>query len=632
VLLSSSNRLTIIQILTFEHVILALVGPTVLFLITSSPIVAVFYSRTGRLLTIPFDITLTYIQVRETRKMQDHNRLISNDSNGDPDDQGSSTWYVYRLPANGGIPVTAYTRNNRHPTVIVKSSKDEKMKSIPDKSNWYCSLPSAPYVTNCAPATADAVSSSIAAPPSISRKRKLGMDSDPAAGGIEKITAPRKSFCRRDNFEGGEENKDCDRPETNDEDPELSYSGTEDCIHSNANANEGDFSLCSFSSNEDDARWEENFQLLVAYKKKHNNTCVSYKCGSLGEWVIEQRHMKKKLSRYCVQRLNSIGFIWINARQALWSEMYDRLLIYKEQHNGSSNVPTRKSVHGSLGDWVVKQRTLYRRGELSIVRIAILESVGFQWKLQVFNLAWMKMYRRLEAYNQKYGNTRVPQKFKKDRQLGSWVDKQRRLCKDKDRVELLNKIGFTWNVNWQLMYQRLVAYTEEHGTTCVPQNYKADPKLADWVKKQRQICKQRGRIDLLNDIGFEWNLVHDNWIDMYQRLVAFKIRHGTTCVRKGNNKAEHRLANWVQRQRQFCKEDDRVKLLNKIDFVWNVQNEWRVMYESLVAYKKKHGTTIVPQQYEADPQLGNWVQNQRRTCEEEDRIDLLNEIGFVWIA
>lgn len=58
----------------------------------------------------------------------------------------------------------------------------------------------------------------------------------------------------------------------------------------------------------------------------------------------------------------------------------------------------------------------------------------------------------------------------------------------------------------------------------------------------------------------------------------------------------------------------------------------RVMYESLVAYKKKHGTTIVPQQYEADPQLGNWVQNQRRTCEEEDRIDLLNEIGFVWIA
>ena len=54
------------------------------------------------------------------------------------------------------------------------------------------------------------------------------------------------------------------------------------------------------------------------------------------------------------------------------------------------------------------------------------------------------------------------------------------------------------------MYERLKKYKQEHNSTSVPNRYKADPKLGKWVSKQRQSCKIKERVDLLNKIGFAW--------------------------------------------------------------------------------------------------------------------------------
>jgi len=62
------------------------------------------------------------------------------------------------------------------------------------------------------------------------------------------------------------------------------------------------------------------------------------------------------------------------------------------------------------------------------------------------------------------------------------------------------------------MYQRLVTYKKKHGTACVPIEYIADPQLGWWVKTQRYRCKQKYRIDLLNDVGFVWDA---SWRNQY---------------------------------------------------------------------------------------------------------------------
>lgn len=77
------------------------------------------------------------------------------------------------------------------------------------------------------------------------------------------------------------------------------------------------------------------------------------------------------------------------------------------------------------------------------------------------------------------------------------------------------------------------------------------------------------------------------------------------------------------------------------------QHYWDINFNSLKDYKSTHGDTFVPATYPQNPQLGNWVDNQRQLyrmrqeAEErgeskstefitDERIDKLNSIGFVW--
>ena len=69
---------------------------------------------------------------------------------------------------------------------------------------------------------------------------------------------------------------------------------------------------------------------------------------------------------------------------------------------------------------------------------------------------------------------------------------------------------------------------------------------------------------------------------------------------------------------------------------------WMHFYNKLVAYKAKHGSVEVPQRYKDDPALGSWCKNQREYYKNfcnnktssltQERIDLLNEIGFAWLS
>merc|ERR1711935_22329 len=99
---------------------------------------------------------------------------------------------------------------------------------------------------------------------------------------------------------------------------------------------------------------------------------------------------------------------------------------------------------------------------------------------------------------------------------------------------------------WTEMYHRLVAYKKEHNTAYVPQTYKADPKLATWAHVQRRCSKyDEGRVELLKAIGFEWSVRRKySWMDMYQRLVAYKIKHNTANVPR-SDKEDPRLGVWV---------------------------------------------------------------------------------------
>ena len=57
-----------------------------------------------------------------------------------------------------------------------------------------------------------------------------------------------------------------------------------------------------------------------------------------------------------------------------------------------------------------------------------------------------------------------------------------------ERIARLDAIGFEWDpqrARWNIMYQKLLQFCNEHGHCRVPKGYHRDTELANWVRNQR---------------------------------------------------------------------------------------------------------------------------------------------------
>ena len=345
-----------------------------------------------------------------------------------------------------------------------------------------------------------------------------------------------------------------------------------------------------------------------------------------------------------------------NTNNKMWMETYQRLVVFKKQHN-TTNVPRRYKEDPKLGTWVATQRSTYRNKTIKEKRCQLLNSINFDWGngRRAPKTDWMEKYQRLVVYKTQYNITYVPVIYKEDPKLGRWVSSQRAAYNNKtmkeERCQLLNSINFNWGngkraliTDWMDTYQRLVSYKKQHNTTNVPNKYKEDPKLGTWVAKQRRDYNnktiKKERCQLLNSINFNWGnrkqVPITDWMETYQRLVAYKKQYNTTKV---HAKDDPKLGRWISHQRAAYNnktiKEERCQLLNAINFDWgNGKPDWMDVYQRLVAYKKQYNNTNVPNRYKEDPKLGSWVGTQRVTYKDktmkEERYQLLTSIGFRW--
>jgi hypothetical protein len=148
---------------------------------------------------------------------------------------------------------------------------------------------------------------------------------------------------------------------------------------------------------------------------------------------------------------------------------------------------------------------------------------------------------------------------------------------------------------WNESYEKLKTFKEEHGHCEVPQLYDSHKKrsLGFWVSAQR-VAHRRGtlspdRFAMLTNLGFAW--IKDE---------------------------RYRWSN--------CRDVDRHEA------------QWQEHYESLVAFYKDYGHSLVPNLFiEGKIEvLGRWVRAQR-TCHAEKtlldhRKELLEKVSFVWVV
>ena len=105
------------------------------------------------------------------------------------------------------------------------------------------------------------------------------------------------------------------------------------------------------------------------------------------------------------------------------------------------------------------------------------------------------MFEKLKDYKREHGDCLVPKQYNKDKALGLWVTRQRTERKanrlEAERKAKLDSIGFVWEVRpdpddqWNEMFEKLKAYKHKHGDCLVPQRYNKDRALGLWVMTQR---------------------------------------------------------------------------------------------------------------------------------------------------
>ncbi|MDM8567017.1 Helicase associated domain protein [Candidatus Halobeggiatoa sp. HSG11] len=195
-----------------------------------------------------------------------------------------------------------------------------------------------------------------------------------------------------------------------------------------------------------------------------------------------------------------------------------------------------------------------------------------------------------------------------------------------DIIDVFESIGERLQP-WEVMFQQLVEFQEEYGHCNVPLRYEKNKKLANWVGVQRKANKNQiiseDRIRRLNEIGFVWNTLEALWEDNFAELLKYKQIYGN-CNVPDRWSENLQLAKWVSHLRNNKKNkelsEERIQRLNEIGFVWKpFEIFWEEKFAELLEYKKIHGDCNVPMGWPENPQLARWIHRQR-VLKKQDKI------------
>jgi len=396
--------------------------------------------------------------------------------------------------------------------------------------------------------------------------------------------------------------------------------------------------------------WERGFNELRAYKKENGNCIVSLRHNTstpyaLGYWLNTQRKNKRTISPDRIQRLDELGFIW-DPTEEQWEQGFGKLSAYKEE-NGNCSTPQghRTSTDFALGNWVSNQR--HGKDSMDPVRVKRLDQLGFIW--DPHEEYWEQCFNELATYKKKNGNCQIPKEHKTSTGslLAAWMTMQRRAknTMSADRIKRLDELGFIWDPmteKWERGFNALSVYKKQNGNCMIHPKDKRSTgvSLGKWMARQRQVKNTLTpeRLKRLDDLGFVWDPIGDQWENGFNELRTYKKESGNCVVPKGHMVSKDlNLGAWVSTQRSNRKtiSPDRLKRLDDLGFVWDKYAEqWEQGFNELNAYKKENRDCWVPTKHKTSTgfALGSWVSQQRKVKEtmSADRFKRLDDLGFVW--
>jgi hypothetical protein len=172
------------------------------------------------------------------------------------------------------------------------------------------------------------------------------------------------------------------------------------------------------------------------------------------------------------------------------------------------------------------------------------------------------------------------------------------------------------------MYQRLVTFKAEHGHVNVPQGYKDDKQLGSWVTniRYKRKCLQKSGLEFEVEEEEEGNdhlmlggVEPMNDFEATANILGMDL--GTSTKKDGvSGGGSTKLKRKKKRLSQ-----ERIAQLDNLGFLWSQDKQyksWDERFNELQEYKRVNGNTRVPR---ASGSLGEWVHMQRKMYHKNDK-------------
>lgn len=361
------------------------------------------------------------------------------------------------------------------------------------------------------------------------------------------------------------------------------------------------------------ATWDMYYASAKQYYKENGNLevparYITEEGYALGSWLNNQKAIRKgtivgKLTEDQIQKLDSIGMIW-DSLDYFWEQNFKLAKEYYLTY-GNLDIPTNyKSTDGKhLGNWILRQRQLYKSNSLTDEQIKKLDSIGMDWMDRV-DRVWENGFIEAKNYSEEYGNLSVPKNYRSntDFPLGIWIQRQRSLYKNKkisdDRIKRLSDVGMNWNPdNWESRFDLVKQYYEEHGNINISQKEVIQGVwIGKWIVSQKK-AMQEGKLtheqkEMLKTLPMEEVGRKDNrWWSMYEEAKKYYLKFGHLNVPMDYiTSSGKKLSDWIIRQRRNYKlgkmPSEHKEKLDEIGFIWDLSNPWnkdaqsnmRIMY------------------------------------------------------
>jgi hypothetical protein len=259
---------------------------------------------------------------------------------------------------------------------------------------------------------------------------------------------------------------------------------------------------------------------------------------------------------------------------------------------------------------------------------------------------WKRFVGELKYFRGKCGHTTVPAEYGENPWLAQKTQRIRSNLALLSIAQLrrLNAMHFyfgRWQNLWVSCFLKAVDWKNRHGHFYV---HSRRHSLRYWIIHQRARRESAGadRIQLLNRIGFSWQGREDwrdcrdlNWFQTYRQLRAFKKRFGHANVPDSWNENAY-LGKWLGKQRRLRRQEKldtkKQSLLDRTAICWEpMEKRWERRFQSLRAFHKRFGHCRISRQ--DDSSFFAWVIHQRRRLERgrlsKEKVLRLKQLGAI---